>query len=359
MRLHELLALRPVPAGGLLAVVTARCPLHCAHCSSDSTVSGPEPDAAALLRFVGSFAPAPPKVLLLTGGEPLLRPETVASLAAAARTAGTRTAVLTGAFFARDDRVPARIMAAIRALDHFSVSIDAFHEREIPRAEVFLLLRRVLDAGVHASIHAVGRTADDPYLADLIADVHAAFGDTVPMLVNTVRSVGRAAGWNTAQPAAPGPGAHPCPMAAWPVVTQDGTVTACCNQAVVDRRPVPAHLALGHIAFDDWASVRDRVLASPVLRTLRVAGPDYLRPGLADQDPADPAPAGGCVGCRALSERPGALQTARRLGSGPLIAMLDSLPAAQNERAAAVDLARRFGSAPHAELVAPPAGAEP
>lgn len=357
MRLHELLALRPVPAGGLLAVVTARCPLHCAHCSSDSTVSGPEPDAAALRRFVGSFAPAPPDVLLLTGGEPLLRPETVASLAAAARAAGTRTALLTGAFFAREDRVPERIMAAIRALDHFSVSIDAFHEREVPRAEVFRLLRRVLDTGVHASIHAVGRTADDPYLADLVADVDATFGGTVPMLVNTVRPVGRAAGWSTAQPPAPGNAARPCPMAAWPVVTQDGTVTACCNQAVVDRRPVPAHLALGHIAHDDWAAIRDRVLTSPVLRTLRVAGPDYLRPGPEDQDPAEAAPPGTCAGCRALSERPRALQTAHRLGSGPLITMLDARPPARNERAA-VELARRFGSAPHAELVAPATGAE-
>jgi pyruvate-formate lyase-activating enzyme len=375
VHLSELLALRPVPGAGLLVTVTRRCPLHCAHCSSDSTMAGGEPDSAALLRFVDSFAAAPaqpaadpraaedadpralsasqaPEVLMLTGGEPLLRPDTVARLATSARAAGTRTAVLTGAFFARDDRVPRRVMHAIREVDHFSVSIDAFHEREVSRADVFRLLRLVLDAGIEVSVHATGLTADDPYLDSLITAVRTTFGDTVPLLVNTVRPVGRARGWSSARPVAPDGAVLPCPMAAWPVVAHDGVITACCNQFVVDRRPVPEHLALGHVGVDDWASVRARTLSSPVLRMLRVAGPDHLRSLVGDQDAEPAASPGYCAGCRRLGESPRILEAARRLGSGPLVALLDSAAAPDRTGAAAVELVRRWGSAPHADLVA-------
>jgi hypothetical protein len=160
-------------------------------------------------------------------------------------------------------------------------------------------------------------------------------------------------------------------MAAWPVVAHDGTITACCNQIVVDRRPVPEHLALGHIAVDDWASVRARTLSSPVLRMLRVAGPDHLRFRHGDQAVEAAERPGYCAGCRRLGESPEILEAARRLGSGPLVALLDSqamqgrLGTAAEEVSlldsrdaqdqtgvAAVELVRRWGSAPHAELVA-------
>ncbi|MFE3939673.1 radical SAM protein, partial [Streptomyces goshikiensis] len=74
MELAELIGLRPVPCGGLLVALTRRCPLSCAHCSTNSsmTVSG-EPDPEHLLRFIGSCgAEVPPEVGMLTGGEPLV-----------------------------------------------------------------------------------------------------------------------------------------------------------------------------------------------------------------------------------------------------------------------------------------------
>lgn len=389
MRLSELLGVRPVPGAGVLVTLTQRCPLHCAHCSTDSTMAGGEPDAAALARFVDSFGaapvpaaarapgpaaqslanapvsavPAPPEVLMLTGGEPLLRPRLVARLADSARAAGTRSALLTGAFFAREDRVPERIARAIRAVDHFSVSLDVFHEREVPRADVFRLLRTVLDAGIEASIHATGSAADDPYLGSLVAATRRAFGGRVPLLVTTVRPVGRAAAWSTARPVAADGSPLPCPMAAWPVVAPDGTVTACCNQHVVDRRPVPEHLRLGHIAVDEWAAIRARTLSSPVLRMVRAVGPGYLASRYPDQSTetedggatASPRP-GYCASCRGLSAQPRVLEAARRLGSGAFGALLDQRSAQAQAEAGAVGLVRRWGSAAHAELVSAPGG---
>ncbi|MCU7730688.1 radical SAM protein [Actinoplanes sp. KI2] len=349
MELGELVGLRPLPGAGLLLALTQRCPLRCAHCSTASTAAGAQPPAARLRRFVASFGDQDrPAVLLMTGGEPLLRPELVAELAYAARRRGTRSAVLTGAFFARTS-TPAAIRAAIEAVDHFSVSVDAFHERQIPRRDVFRLLAAVLDSGVPVSIHAVGAGADDPYLDGLVADVRRRFGDRVPMLVNTIRPVGRAAAWAAARPLPARPGEiSPCAMAAWPVVAADGLVLACCNQDVVDRRPAPGHLRLGHIDDDDWPAIRRRLLTAPVLRMIRSTGPAHL----ISRYGAPPIGAPGyCAGCRQLADRPEVLAAAGRAAAGAVGELVDRQVAAVQLRAGPVDFVRRYGSARHAHLV--------
>ncbi len=356
MELDELVSLRPVPAAGLLVAVTNRCPLACAHCSASSTPAGQEPDAAALTGFVDSFRTGrAPRVLMLTGGEPLLRPGLVAALARRARPAGTRTAVLTGAFFAVRDGLADPVLDVIDAVDHFSVSIDAFHEREVPRPAVFRLLRRVLERGTAASIHAIGATAADGYLDELAEDVRAAFGAAVPILASTLRPVGRAALWASAAPAAPaahsGPRSQPCAMAAWPVVAPDGTVLACCNQLVVDRRPVPAHLRLGQLA-DGWSRIEAAALASPVLRLIRTTGPEYLARLVPGPDGAAAETcAGTCATCRALDPARLAGQQAVRLAAGPAGRLLDLEATRRQVAAGPEEFLRRHASARHAALV--------
>ncbi|MCX4986465.1 radical SAM protein [Streptomyces sp. NBC_00572] len=350
MDLAELIGLRPVPCGGLLVALTRRCPMSCAHCSTGSSPSASEaPDQDQLLRFIGSFgAEDRPEVVMLTGGEPLLLPGLAARLAGLARAKGSRVALLSGMFFARGGRVPDRIMRTIAAFDHFSASLDVHHEREVPRADVLRALRAVLDAGVAASIHLTGTDADDPYLADVVADVRRVFGSRLPMLVNEVRPLGRAAG--LVRPTPPGPDgtrATPCALAAWPVVAFDGTVAACCNQWTVDRRPVPRHLRLGHIADDEWPAVRERSLGSPVLRMLRAVGPQRLHARHA----TSPAPAGYCRSCHALADRPEILAGAARDAGGRVGELLDRLTTVQQLAAGPAALVRRTGCARYAHLV--------
>lgn len=352
MDLAELVGLRPVPCGGLLVTLTRRCPLSCAHCSTDSSpVAAQRPDPEHLLRFIGSFgAHDRPEVVMLTGGEPLLLPELAARLAVLARAKGSRVALLSGMFFARGGHVPDRIMRALTSLDHFSASMDVHHEREVPRAAVLGVLRTVLDAGIPASVHLTGTGPDDPYLADAVADIRRAFADRVPVLVNEVRPVGRGARLVPASP--PGPDGSltaPCTLAAWPVVTFDGTVAACCNQWTVDRRPVPAHLRLGHIADDDWPTVRARSLGSPVLRMLRSVGPRRLHARYG----TSPAPAGYCRSCHALADRPGVLAGAARDADGRVGELLDRLGAQAQVAAGPAALVRRMGCAAYAHLVEP------
>ncbi|MEU0134787.1 radical SAM protein [Streptomyces sp. NPDC006296] len=350
MELGELVGRRPFPAAGLLLGLTRRCPLSCAHCSTGSSLTTrQEPDGADLVRFVGSFTRENrPDVVMLTGGEPLLLPALVERLSARARAAGSRTALLSGMFFARSREIPPPVLRAVGSVDHFSASLDAHHEREIPRADVFRAVHRIREAGVAVSFHLTGAGADDPYLADITRAVDAEFGGAVPSLVNEVRPFGRAASW--AAPARTGPEAgalSPCAMAAWPVVAFDGAVLACCNQDTVDLRPAPAHLYLGHIGTDDWATVRGRALESPVLRMIRTVGPAHLaaRAGVVP----DGAPY--CQGCRALGSDDRVAAEARSVASGAVGALLDLTAARRGAAEGPVGVVRHHGCSAYAPLV--------
>ncbi|MFJ9621688.1 radical SAM protein [Streptomyces sp. NPDC101181] len=367
MELAELVARRPFPAAGLLLGLTRRCPLSCAHCSTGSDLfTREEPDPGQLERFVGSFTEENrPDVVMLTGGEPLLLPGLAERLSTLARRAGSRTALLSGMFFARSGgraargeggwrggrragAIPPAILRAIRSVDHFSASLDLHHEREVPRADVFRVLHRVREEGVAVSLHLTGTGGGDPYLADLTAAVAEEFDGAVPCLVNEVRPFGRAASWARAARTGPDPAvASPCSMAAWPVVAFDGRVLACCNQDTVDRRPVPAHLDLGHIAEDDWGTVRRRALESPVLRMLRAVGPAHL----AARYGSGPAAGSYCEGCRALGDDEAVAAGARAVAGGVAGELLDLAAALRGSRDGAQGVVRRHGCASYAPLV--------
>jgi pyruvate-formate lyase-activating enzyme len=320
MHLMEILADRSVLGGGVFLSLTRRCPLSCDHCSTRSELTSEESDAEPYRRFVASFTPEDhPGTLVLTGGEPLLRPSLVRELANTARAAGTRVAIISGMFFARQPRLPPAIDEAIGAVDHLIASLDAFHDQEVPRAAVLRTLEHVRRRGIDVSVQLAGFGPDDPYLTAAIHDIRRTFDDEVPMLVAEVHPVGRAATWLPApRPVHREVAPNPCTMAAWPVVAFDGTVVACCNQRAIDG-PTPEHLRLGHIGTDGWPAVRARHWTDPTLRGIRTFGPRYLDQRFSDR----PARCSGeCDTCLTLSREPDR-PALRELVAGPSFAVTE------------------------------------
>jgi hypothetical protein len=372
MHLAELLARRPVPAAAIFLTVTRRCPLHCPHCSTRSGRMSQQMPASSLRRFVGSFSTTDyPEFLLLTGGEPLLRPDLVRALAETARAAGTRSYVLTGAYFASRGRTPGAIWAALESVDHVAVSIDVFHEAEVSRRQVFRVLHEILDAGVDASVQACGTGPGDPYLVTLAEQIRQEFADRVPMLATAVQPAGRARSWlvpatvaardidpeNTGRIVR----ALPCDMASWPVAGFDGTIAACCNTDVLDSRPTPRHLRLGHIGTTTWPEVRQACVSSPALRGLRTEGPLRLaarfagpeRPGGSGRAAGPERPGGGgyCQTCRALPDRPEVMRGVEADAARPVAALIEQQAIALQLRAGPAGFARRHGEPALADLV--------
>jgi pyruvate-formate lyase-activating enzyme len=349
VHLLDILALRPVPASAVFLTLTRRCPLSCRHCSTNSTTRSEEHPEEPFTRFVSTFtADDHPALVLMSGGEALLRPRLVERIAGRARAVGTGSYLLSGMFFARNTRIPGPIGKAIDAVDHFAASIDAFHEEEVPRRAVLEVLRTLQDQGKHISVQLTGLSDDDPYLAHAIGDIRHALGDRVPILVGLVGPAGRAAEWLaqrrrvlTHRPVAPVPA--PCTMAAWPVVTYDGTIVACCNQDVVDRgQGAAAHLRLGHAATDTWPKIRQRCLTRPLLKAVRAVGP-----GTVAALGGIPQAGGYCETCQSLSDDPRPAITAAR----PMFSLLEADAERRQTAEGPTGFARRYGSARYGELV--------
>jgi hypothetical protein len=301
------------------------------------------------VRFVETFRENDrPELLALSGGEVFLRPKLVRELAERASLVGCRTGALSGMFWAKSRRIPPAIKRAIDALDHFGVSLDMFHEREVDRDDVYRVLDTLLAEGKDVSIHLVGLGPDDPYLAERTDEIRERFDDRVPMLVNGVNAVGRAADWLAdAEPGLPPVvvEAEPCTLANWPLVAFDGTIVACGNDDVVDG-PAPAHLRLGHADTHGWPEIRERCVASAMLRSIRTFGPIYT----ADRHSAV-ACNGYCGTCQQLSTDPEIETRVAAAMARPAADFLEQQVQTLERDAGAVSFARRFGMAAYADLV--------
>jgi pyruvate-formate lyase-activating enzyme len=350
MHLAEVLMQRPVPAAAVFLALTRRCPLSCRHCSTNSMLDSEQHPEELFRRFVDTFTPdCHPDLVLMTGGEALLRPALVEYVARRARAVGARTSLLSGMYFVRGRRVPAPILRAIDAVDMFSASLDAFHEEEVSRDAVLSFLGRLAEAGKDVSLQVVGLSDDDPYLAEVTAEVRERLGDRVPVLVGLVGAAGRATQWlerpsavgDTPPPAA---AADPCVLAAWPVVSFDGWVAACCNQDILDNG-IPEHLRLGHVSTDGWPVLQERCRTRPMLRALRLLGPQALaaRAGVA-------AKAGYCATCVGLAGEPAASDCAAALTERPATPLLEAEVLRLQQAGGAAAFVRRKGSARYAEL---------
>ncbi|MBX7265710.1 radical SAM protein [Micromonospora sp. Llam7] len=350
MHLVEILERRTRPAAGVLMALTRRCPLSCSHCSTNSMISSEEYPDQPFRNLVDSFTPqCRPDLVYLSGGEALLRAELVRYLAAGTRRAGGRTVLLSGMYFARDGRqIPRAVREAIASVDHFTASLDEFHEREVSRAEVFAAMHRIRRWVPAVSFQLTGLDDEDPYLAGLVRDVRAEFADEVPILVDHVNPRGRAQRFVSEQEEVLIPGAViPCGLAAWPLVHYEGTVFACCAQDVVARHR-PEHLVLGHAETDPWPVIRERALHSPMLRAIRLAGPLHVESLFAAAPSGSPSYCGTCV---ALAGDPGIAPAVERYLDTEAGAGLELVGGLMTQRAGADGFARRLGAPRYSELV--------
>lgn len=297
MHLRTLLSLRARPGAGIYYSLTRRCPLGCRHCSTNSLLTSEEGAYDDFIRFTSTFTNEHrPEVVLLTGGEPLLRPRLIAEIIEKAHRVGTKVQMLSGLYFA-DKGFPPLIRRSIQTIDHFSVSLDEFHEEQVSRQGVFNTVQEILDLGIDVSFQLVARSVTDPYALRLIEDIRHTFDDRIPMLVSPLKALGRAKSWVSPMVEEPRDRLRPMPclVASWPVVTFDGTIVACCNEDVVEGRG-DDHLVIGHIQSTTWQEVIDG-LHTPPLRAIRAVGPEVIAANL-----NLPEASGYCAVCRTLSQ---------------------------------------------------------
>lgn len=134
-------------------VITLACTGKCKHCSEgDHKNSGESIDRDAAVKALHKVAGVYPiKTVMTFGGEPLLCPETVFAIHAAARDLNIpHRQIITNGFFSKN---PEKISAVAKGLAESGVndillSVDAFHQETIPLEYVKDFAKAVKDAGV-------------------------------------------------------------------------------------------------------------------------------------------------------------------------------------------------------------------
>ena len=162
-------------------VVTYACTGSCKHCSEgEHSRSGVHIDAEAAAGVVRDLAGQYGITSVMTfGGEPLLCPETVYAIHAAAAERGVpKRQLITNGFFSRDG---AKIKQTAGQLAHCGVndvllSVDAFHQETIPLAPVKEFAAELGRLGVGLRTHpawVVGKGHQNPYnsrTAEILAE---------------------------------------------------------------------------------------------------------------------------------------------------------------------------------------------
>ncbi len=180
---------------------TRRCPLACQHCRAEAVpvdAASNELGTAAGLALIDDLAVAGTRLLILTGGEPMLRDD-LFELISHARARGLRVAVaVCGAL------IDATTAAAFNAAGVMSVSVsidaadvaghDGFRGREGAFELACAAVRTLVAAGVTVQVNTVvhrGNAEDLPAIDRLAADLGAAAWDLFA-LVPTGRASGLA-----------------------------------------------------------------------------------------------------------------------------------------------------------------------
>jgi len=136
-------------------VVTYRCIAHCKHCAITDDKRASEPVAldprlaASIVRSVAREHA--PQSVMTFGGEPLLFPDTVCAVHAAARAGGIeQRQVITNAGWPRRDAefrdLAFRLVKS--GINSMAISVDCFHQEHIPLHVVEQNVQALIEAGI-------------------------------------------------------------------------------------------------------------------------------------------------------------------------------------------------------------------
>lgn len=270
--------------GSHLAVsLTNNCPLRCSHCIVSAVHAGTDTSerprklasriGASLSNLKGRI-----KVLTFTGGEAPLAGDAFVSLGKHANSLGIHTALMTSAYWARNEKAATDFVRRHSFLNTVTISVDRHHIAHLPLSFSRNAVSALLAAGKSVSVRATLDTFD-PASEDqlLLKELRSTF----PCLIETqsTRMLGRAATLEgvTSRDEVP---FSQC-LSDGPHIDHEGVVLPCCSDLVAVSQP---HcLVLGNVLQEQLEDIYERMLTNFLLSFIRLYGLDsaYASIGLA------------------------------------------------------------------------------
>lgn len=273
-----------------LLFITDRCPVGCGHCSVDSRPDSPRiRDFVRFGQVVEALCASGYQLFGISGGEPFVERRGLTHATERFAAAGKDIAIVTSGVWATSADPPQWTKRVLRRCGAILLSTDDYHASGVSDLRFRHAARAVAGEGVWLVCQVIDTGAQLDRATALLADAFgpgwADFAEIkpVPLLPH-----GRAASFFDPAATTPGRDFGPCRIARSPVIRYDGTMSVCCNEAVImGRGPEPlrrrctdaAEVSAALAAFDRHAFFRAVGDVGPGLLTADPRLADLAEPG--------------------------------------------------------------------------------
>lgn len=226
---------RWVRGDSALLFITDRCPVGCRHCSVDSRPDSPRiTDFTLFEQIVAGLAASPVRIVGISGGEPFVERRGLPYAVRELDAAGKSVVVYTSGFWAKTPKAPAWVEAVIDQCACVFLSTDAFHQAGMGEERFGNAARAVVDRGTALVVQVLDLDAEVERAEGLLAGaLGPGWANVVEVNKVPLLPYGRAGGIYQVADHRPVASFGSCRVARARVVRYDGTVSACCNEAVL------------------------------------------------------------------------------------------------------------------------------
>jgi hypothetical protein len=219
----------------VLLFITDRCPVGCKHCSVDSRPDSPRiTDFALFEQIVAGLAASPVRVVGISGGEPFVERRGLSHAVRELDAAGKSVVPYTSGFWANTPKAPAWIQAVLDRCACVFLSTDAFHQAGTGHERFRNAARAIVDRGTPLVVQVLDLDAEVERARGLLAEaLGPGWEESVEVNRVPLLPYGRAEGIYSIADRRPIASFGSCRVARARVVRYDGSVSACCNEAVL------------------------------------------------------------------------------------------------------------------------------
>ena len=258
---------------------TQICPLKCDHCSANS---GPDTGQTASVDELRCWVKSVCKTkkvewIAIEGGEPFAVPKQLHTLLQVVNECCISSAVLTSGFWAQSLRRAERVLANLPSISLLMLSVDEFHQRQIPIQFIGNAIEAGLKYANKVIIQICIQPDDESFLSYIKKELGVRLYSQIGIITVPLQPSGRALTTGVM----PEPEIttqildYPCLFLGTPVVREDGVFVACCQQDVV-LRDNPSLFHFGNLNEQSAEELMNRIDADPYIQTLRVFGPHRI-----------------------------------------------------------------------------------
>ena len=295
--------------------ISMACPLHCAHCITESgpdiSKEMPTHEAVQYLRDAKGAIDH----VSITGGEPFLDVRRLEVVVREAKALGYVVSVMTSGFWAGDSEETFKILRRVKAhgLNMIGVSLDRFHLEYIDEQRCVHIAEAADRLGLPVAVRVIVSPNDNygDHVKSLLTHTQA------KVHVNFLVRLGRAADFQEHFfKASRHPPRETCETVTAVDVVPGGEVYACCGPGQYMDRGNP--LYLGNAQRETLHTILERGLQNPFMKVINTRGPrgllmDLKENGHGTMVPIRESYPDACQLCLDICNNPLAVQTLRNI----------------------------------------------